>query len=304
MTRFDRVVAFGPFVLLLLVVWLGNVSTVGEPEGCPVGCTSAAERTPGALRVMNLNVLHGFPTFAHLSERLDLVADEIIRRDADIVLLEEVPWALGIGSGSERLAKLTGLNHLALRANGNRFAIGFEEGSVILSRYPLVDAARIELEPSAGPFEHRIALAATADSDWGPIRVVVAHLSGADAVNGSQAADLVDWVAAQPQPVLIGGDFNAVPGSATYRGLPWTDLYRSVHPDDPGFTCCGNELTAPPPAALAARIDYLFAIGLEAETAEVVLAEPIAIGDGWLRASDHAGLFARLELRQPAAGAP
>jgi len=296
-TRFDRVVAFGPFVLLLFVVWLANVSTVGTPEGCTSGCATVGERTPGPLRIVSLNVLHGFPTFARLAERLDLIANEIVRLDADIVLLQEVPWTLGTGSGAARLAERTGLNHLGLRANGNRFAIGFEEGSLILSRYALSDATWVELEPRAGPFEHRVALAATAETAWGPIRLVVTHLSGADAVNAAQAADLVDWVAAQPDPVLIGGDFNAVPDSVTYRELPWTDVYRSAHPDDPGLTCCVDDLEAPPPSGPDKRIDYLFAVGLDVDAAEVILAEPIPVDDGWLRASDHAGLFARLSVR-------
>jgi endonuclease/exonuclease/phosphatase family metal-dependent hydrolase len=296
-TRFDRFVAFAPFVLLLLVVWLGTVSTVGTPEGCAAGCATASQRVPGPLRVVNLNVLHGFPADARLADRLDLIANELVRLDADVALLQEVPWTLGTGSGAARLAQRTGLNYLALRANGNRFAIAFEEGSVILSRYPLADVSWIELAPRAGPFEHRIALAATADTDWGPIRLVVTHLSGADAVNAAQAASLVDWVARQPRPVLIGGDFNAVPDSVTYRELPWTDLYRSVHPDDGGFTCCVDALDAPPPAPLAERIDYLFALGLEATSAEVILAEPVAVANGWLRASDHAGLLVRLEPR-------
>lgn len=45
------------------------------------------------------------------------------------------------------------------------------------------------------------------------------------------------------------------------------------------------------------RVDYLFVRGLQPAAASVVLLDPIPSGDGWLRASDHAGLY--LELRRP-----
>jgi len=74
---------------------------------------------------MSLNVLHGHPRFEHLARRLDLIAAEIRRQDADIVCLQEVPWTRQLGGGAEYLAQRTGLNYLYLRANGNRWAILF-----------------------------------------------------------------------------------------------------------------------------------------------------------------------------------
>ena len=279
-------------------VWVANASRPGSPEGCLATCAPGAERRPGPLRVLSLNVLHGFPTFGRLGERLDLVADEIVRRDADVALLQEVPWTFGTGSAAERLARATGMNHVFARANGQRFAILFEEGSAILSRYPLRDVATTELTPHAGPFEHRIALAATADTPWGALRLVVTHLAGSDEeVNLGQAASLAAWTTAQAGPMLpmlIVGDFNATPESATYASLPsaWTDAYRSVHPDDAGHTCCLDDLEAAPPSVMPGRVDYQFAAGgLTPVSAEVILLDALPVGDGWLRASDHAGLL-------------
>jgi len=76
---------------------------------------------------------------------LDLIAQEIRRQDADIVCLQEVPWAPHIGSAAQYLAARTGLNHVYFRANGNRWTILFEEGEAILSRYPLRDVTFEEL---------------------------------------------------------------------------------------------------------------------------------------------------------------
>jgi endonuclease/exonuclease/phosphatase family metal-dependent hydrolase len=78
-------------------------------------------------------MLHGFPTFHRLGERLELIVDEARRLDADVVLLQEVPWTPAMGGVAEALAARLAMNHVYLRANGNRGAILFEEGEAILS---------------------------------------------------------------------------------------------------------------------------------------------------------------------------
>jgi endonuclease/exonuclease/phosphatase family metal-dependent hydrolase len=249
---------------------------------------------------MSLNVLHGFPLFAHLPGRLDLVAAEIRRQDPDIVCLQEVPWHLG--SAARTLARRTGLNYLYLRANGNRRALLFEEGEVILSRFPLRDAAAVELMPRAGFFEHRVALAATAITPWGEVRVYVSHLTAGDPeINRGQAASLAALVAGDPiRPALVAGDFNAREETPQIQALDWIDAYRTAHPRDEGPTCCIKDLTAGPGEALEKRIDYVFLIpgadGAEVVSGRRVFDEPYRQGDGWLWASDHAGLMAEIDL--------
>ena len=72
---------------VLLALWLSSVSRAGSRvEGCAQGCAASLARHEGLLRVMSLNVLHGFPRFEHLEQRMGLVAAEIRRHDADIVL--------------------------------------------------------------------------------------------------------------------------------------------------------------------------------------------------------------------------
>jgi len=84
-------------------------------------------------------MLHGFPGFELLDERLQTIADEINLIEPDIVLLQEVPWTLRRGNAAKHLAEQTEMNYAYLRANGNRWAIGFEEGEAILSLFPLLD---------------------------------------------------------------------------------------------------------------------------------------------------------------------
>jgi len=286
-------------VLLLIAVWVLNASRPGSrAEGCPEGCATARPRSDGPLRVLSLNMLHGFPHFEHLDARLEMIAAEIRRLDPDIVCLQEVPWHWG--SAARDLAHSTGLNYLYLRANGNRWTILFEEGEAILSRYPLRDAAVTELQASAGPFEHRVALQATAVTPWSDLRVVSTHLTHGDpAVNEAQAASLIAFVAAGKTgaPAVVAGDFNAREDSPqiwALRAAGWIDTYRVAHPDDPGYTCCTDDLTEPD-QALDKRIDYIFLLpgdgSLRVVDSRVILNLPASSGDGWLWASDHAGLL-------------
>ncbi len=289
-------------LLLLIAVWVLNASRPGSrAEGCPEGCATAAARTEGSLRVLSLNLLHGFPRFEQLDARLELIAAEIRRLDPDLVCLQEVPWHWG--SAARALAQSTGLNYLFLRANGNRWTILFEEGEAILSRYPLRDAAVTELQASAGPFEHRVALQATAVTPWGDLRVVSTHLTHGDpAVNEAQVASLIAFVAAgdASAPAIVAGDFNAQedsPQIQALRAVGWIDTYRAAQPHDPGHTCCIDDLTDPN-QILDKRIDYIFLLSggesVSVVDSRVILNLPASSGDGWLWASDHAGLLTTL----------
>ncbi|MFN2290220.1 MAG: endonuclease/exonuclease/phosphatase family protein [Anaerolineae bacterium] len=298
MRRYRWLVVLG---LLFIEVWVLNVSRPGaRPEGCPSGCATAMARREGPLRILSLNVLHGFPRFDYLDERLEIIAAEVRRLDPDLVLLQEVPWHGG--NAARWLAEQAGLNHLYLRANGNRWAILFEEGEAILSRYPLRDPAWIELAPRAGFFEHRVVLGATAVTPWGDLRAFSTHLTHGDAeTNRNQAASLKAFVDGDGDvPALVAGDFNAVEGSPQIQTLRWVDTYRLAHPGEDGFTCCVDDLTAGPDQLLDKRIDYLFLIhgggGAEVVSSQPILDRPSAVGSGWLRASDHAGLLTEISL--------
>ena len=295
---------------LLLGAWVLTASRVGgRVEGCAEGCATVQQRSEGPVRIMSLNVLHGFPHFEHLSERLDLIAGEIERQDADIVCLQEVPWRPGLGSAAAYLGRRTGLNHLYLRANGNRYTILFQEGEAILSRYPLRQVRFTELEPRAGFFEHRVVLGATAVTPWGEIRIFSTHLTnGAPAINRAQAASLRSFVeTAGDGPAIVAGDFNATEDTPQVQDLAggWVDTYRAVHPQEAGLTCCVDDLTHGPDEPLEKRIDYIFFVpgtgrGGRAVDSRRVLDRPFRVGDGWLWASDHVGVLTAIEAYTPA----
>ncbi len=288
-----------------LLLFLFNVSRPGTRlEGCPTAYSLPSSTRGAGLRVMSMNVLHGFPRFQHLTARLDLIADEMRRQDVDIALLQEVPWTRRLGSGAAYLARRAGFNYLYLRANGNRHTIFFEEGEAILSRFPLKDAGFLTLRPRAGFFEHRVALHATAVTPWGDVDLFATHLTtGGAEVNQAQVASLRAFVEETGSAAaLVGGDFNARENSPQIEALArrWFDTFRGANPGDPGLTCCIDDLSQGPGEPLEKRIDYLFLVprsaqGFRLKAAWRVLDQPAWTADGWQWASDHVGVLIELE---------
>lgn len=293
-------------VVLGAAYWILNVSRPGDRvEGCLQGCASAPAGERNALRIMSLNVLHGRPEFENLSGRLDLVAQEIVRVGANVVLLQEVPWTRALGNGAEYLARQVGYNYAYLRANGNRRAIFFEEGEAILSRFPLRNPTFIELRPRAGFFEHRVVLAATADSPQGNLRLFVTHLTnGEETINQAQATALASFVAETAAgPAVVAGDFNAPEDSPQLMALSqqWVDSYRVFFPDDAGLTCCVDDLHAGPEEELEERIDYIFLVTgeqqkLRLQEVQSVADRPFLWNGDWQWVSDHIGLLISVEI--------
>ncbi|UCH60960.1 MAG: endonuclease/exonuclease/phosphatase family protein [Anaerolineales bacterium] len=296
-----------PLVALsLLVAFLLNASEPGDTvEGCPQGCAVQTKRQPGQLRVLSLNMLHGHPDFEDLPSRLDLIAAEIRQLDADVVLLQEIPWTRAAGNGAAYLAGELGYNHLYYRANGNRRLIFFEEGEAIFSRFPLNNPRFTILQPRPGFFESRVVLGASALTPWGEVDFFVTHLTDKDPqVARTQTESLRNFVAAQTNSLaVVAGDFNAREDSPQIIALTdtWSDVYRAIHPNDEGLTCCIDELAAGPEEPLEKRIDYIFLVKMSGETGKVVNAQrvfdkPFPVSNGWQWASDHTGLLVEIKL--------
>lgn len=288
-------------LLVVGAAWVRYASRPGQRvEGCPEGCARAEPRGEGPLRVLSFNVLHDFPRFRHLEARLAQASATIRALDPDVVCLQEVPWRWG--SAAQDLAEALGLNYVYVRANGNRWAILFEEGEAILSRYPLREADFCELAPQAGFFQRRIVLRATADTPWGPLRIFTTHLTHNNpAANRGQAASLAEFVAGSGGgPAVVAGDFNATEEAPQIQALGWVDTYRQVHPDEPGYTCCVDDLTEKPGQAFDKRIDFVFLVADEGQARIVgsqrVLDEPFRTAAGWAWLSDHAGVLSEIEL--------
>jgi endonuclease/exonuclease/phosphatase family metal-dependent hydrolase len=251
---------------------------------------------------MDLNMLHGFPSFKGLPARVELIAQGIRRQDADVVLLEEVPWTIRTGSVAKSLAGELGYNYLYYRASGNKSLIFFEEGEAILSRFPLHDPHPTILMPRVDLFERRVALSCIVSTPWGDLTLVVTHLTDkAPQKNLGQAGSLLSFVESLPgNQKVVAGDFNATEASPQIRLLSaaWTDTFGLLHPDDPGLTCCVDDLAAGPGEPLEKRIDYVFLAGkgdYKIVSAQRVFTAPFPQAGGWQWASDHIGLLVELQ---------
>jgi endonuclease/exonuclease/phosphatase family metal-dependent hydrolase len=297
---------FWVLIPILVLFWIFNASSPGaQVEGCLDGCASSTGPSDGDFRVVSLNMLHGFPKFEHLQQRLDIIASEIERLDADIVLLQEVPWTLKTGFAVEYLSEQNRMNHIYLRANGNRWTIFFEEGEAILSRYPLQNPGFVVLKPPARFFENRVALHATAVTPHGDIDLFVTHLTHTRTdINFEQSQSLIEFIEENRYDfAIIAGDFNEFPESPQIQIAKsyWIDTFSLLNPGVDGFTCCTDDLTSKD-AEFDKRIDYIFiAPGGSNPTilsSKRVFAKPFQVDDGWLWASDHIGVMVDLAFEK------
>lgn len=194
-----------------------------EPRLAGGSASTTAAPTADRLRILQLNAWHGYPDPGGRlvvqdspSDRLvraGRLAAEVSRLQPDVVVLQESWCTVGEGCLADRLVEELGFHAVYARANGSLRWLGFEEGSAILSRFPIDDPKVWRLAPDRDAFERRIALTARIDHPELAFELVGVHLANGDAdLAGAQAADLLERILARlERPVLIAGDLN-LPG--------------------------------------------------------------------------------------------
>ncbi len=135
-------------------------------------------------------------------------------------------------------------------------------------------------------------------------RVITTHLeSFSDGSQVLQGAELATTAGNTKLPTVLLGDLNSRAdgtGTPTYSNLlkaGFRDAWPEAHLDDVGLTCCHGDDLREPGGPFYSRIDYvLLKNGFHAVAAGIVGEEP---GDrlNGLWPSDHAGVWARLQLR-------
>jgi endonuclease/exonuclease/phosphatase family metal-dependent hydrolase len=204
-------------------------------------------------------------------------------------------------------------NWIYARANGSADFIGFEEGSAMLSLHEVLssDVYVYTYNPSS-LLEFRMALRATLRGQAGDnIDVFGTHLTnredtvGSELVRTLQARELAEEIIpgrGNNNPVVVGGDFNDPPDTATIAEMTdagAVDMFADQNPGVPGYTSFGPpfDITDPSEEPVK-RIDYLFMfdeggviLGSERflDTARDIDPGP---GESWLWASDHVGVTA------------
>ncbi len=192
--------------------FLHGMFAASDAELPVTNLSSSRRRVPERLRIISFNVLLGYPDFHRQEERYQLALDAFRALEPDILILQESWRTRTHGDLAERLAHELGMNVTYSRANGSLRFIGFEEGSAILSRYPIKTARRIVLHPRKHFWESRIALVATLEVGSEEVTVVGTHLAVKSlSVARRQAESLLKRA---PAAACVAGDFNAPSGSA------------------------------------------------------------------------------------------
>ena len=301
---------------------MGAVPVPGLVAGLILGlvlvASPVAGEAPGVLRVLTFNLLHGGPSSGlwsddqHLDARLELVARELRALDADILGLQESSIS-GRRNVAARLAGQLGLHWAHASATGRVsgiylldrllvWAMNFEEGPAILSRWPIVDTEIVDLPRCVKFYDPRVVLRAAIDTPRGRLQVFSTHMSH----DACQAKRLGEIVRAHtgPLPALVMGDFNASESTEwmqqLVRDAELVDAYRAANPSAGGATVW--QRPGAPERTATRRIDFIFVrpgttTPVHVRSSRVVLSTPGQLANGTpLWPSDHYGVLAELAL--------
>lgn len=231
---------------------------------------AAVPRAPAEVRGETLRVVSANLLMVHPDT--DALAAELVRADADVLLLQEVSprWVAALERHGLRASHPHGVVH----AREDSF------GTAILSRRPLLD---VGLFPLGGLPQSRAVNAL----DGAPVELRNVHTlppRRADYVAPHRGAldAIVAWARAQgDSPFVIAGDFNATSRSrfaadiADIAGDAWTQAGRGF-----GHTFPNGVFPLPP-----VRIDHVY-------LSRQLTATTIAVGEG--HGSDHRPLVVEL----------
>jgi endonuclease/exonuclease/phosphatase family metal-dependent hydrolase len=248
------------------------------------GCASGSDPS-AALRIMVFNI-HAGKDAAGV-DNLERVAALIESSNADIVLLQEVDRNTQRSGNVDQFAQLARRTKLFGAFSKSLDYQGGEYGIAILSRWEVNRHATIPLhvEPpqtrAGGSLEPRVA-AAIATNGFG---VVNTHLDASreETYRLQELTPLLLDVKMRA-PLLLGGDFNAEPGSDVHKQV----LAEGLR--DAWAECGkGQELTYPADKPVK-RIDYLF-LGAGARCTSATVVDTTA--------SDHRPVLFTVQRRAP-----
>jgi endonuclease/exonuclease/phosphatase family metal-dependent hydrolase len=257
----------------------------------------------------------------------------------DVVTLQEAI----VDDPYDQAVELLGPEYAVAHQRQGLIGDGRHHGASVASRWPITAVHEVDLHltPRTGDYSCG-AVIAEIDAPVGPL-LVACHGNSwawwAERERELQALALLrrieELVADRPAHVVVGGDFNATPDTASMRvftgrqsldgfSTAYRDCWESVHGRDPGSTVDpgnplraiaepgltfepGNPLSAidEPGLDRGRRIDYLLVRcgdhgpTLRVTDCRLALHEPV----GGVQPSDHYGVVAALEVGAPPAPA-
>jgi endonuclease/exonuclease/phosphatase family metal-dependent hydrolase len=276
--------------------------------GAGISCAAADTGAPRTLRFLTYNVW-GLPAPITIKKsRFKDIPRVAPGLDADVLAFQET-----FTRKARPLAELEDYP-FHVWGPGKKFP-RISAGLLIVSRWPIVESARMVYDRCAGTdcAARKGALYARVRIDGaGDIDVFTTHLNaaGPDSLRTYQVEQLVKFIArhAGPRPLVVMGDFNIRPGTPPYdrlrqlTGLRDTHVeFVAAHPElsqyeKDGFTSDKRYNPNLPREDVPGRIDYVFVAsdGLELSTARSKMVFDAPVNGRFL--SDHFGLAADLEL--------
>ena len=204
------------------------------------------------MRVATWNLGHRFGDY---ERRLAAIVATLRAERPDVVCLQEV-WAAE--GGADQVDLLASALSMFAARTPSIFWRGFSFGNAVLSRWPVLTSETVGLADANGDATPRSMLFATIDSPTHPLTVVSTHFEhrfDRSATRVAQSKQLCAHIVerrSNPElsfPVIVGGDFNALPDSDEMRlltgrtapperGLVLTDAWDVVGDATPGYTWC------------------------------------------------------------------
>jgi len=234
LTKRQRRLLLLAFAALLVLIIGPYIVSRARSAGRQIRVFSEATAVPAervsTVRLLAYNIAHGRGatddnwegTVEEKKERIEEIAQLIVRSEADVVVLNEVDfcstWS-GHQNQAEAIARLTGFQHrVEQRSLDFRFIYGsWKFGNVILSRYPITDAEIVKY-PALSGWEELLAgckqgvVCKLQLSQSQQVRLLAVHLEyRSEDVRVSSAQRIVDLSKSSDVPIIAAGDFNSTP---------------------------------------------------------------------------------------------
>ncbi len=183
---------------------------------------SMAYAKKGELKVMCYNIHHCNPPSE--KEKIDVaaIARVINQEKPDLVALQEVDVHTERSGKhldqARELARLTGMRSFFMKALDYQ---GGQYGVAVLSRLPIVDSVGYLLprHPELGGEDRAVAAITVQVPRRGKVVFASTHLDLKEGNRLSEAEAIVGHFKGTALPMILAGDFNAQPGSATINYL-------------------------------------------------------------------------------------
>ncbi len=173
-----------------------------------------SETEQKVLRVMSYNIHHGTPiNSANGAIELDKIAAVIKFQKPDLVALQEVDRNTR-RAGEDQAKKLAESLGMYYYFSKSISYDGGDYGVAILSKFPLVSTEQVMLPNNHSGGEQRSLAIVTVDLPGGEkLRFASAHLDLVFENRDAQVRKLIDISKTSSTPLLVAGDFNALPES-------------------------------------------------------------------------------------------